>query len=419
MLGEFFGLTGVSATMLDLNVPRFQKLCTMLNNGLDVFRLTKFKKELEYLKYFLHETVKVEYNDPEIKKIVRKANFIRNNSVDQLKRMYKLDISEMDGQQRTELVEKIMKEAEDLAKNRGVGKTVVNSFKIYNKETKVSLGEYELLVLSNFSRNLLPVIERYYKTAITGNFEESTIFGKRLHEIASRPPKYLLSVVESLFVQPGVDTQFLADQCLEWSQILRSHFVSQSELDNEADQRSLETHFEMSSNFVSYVFGLEGLNSSTSNFEELSSERRELLEIFDEESKEFYDVMNSLISRRLIDKKSITTLVDLYFMSFRLDYDKEFICELLFPEGSGVSLDFAEIDSVYANLNNVGFFCFSRLNSKMFVQSLGKVSFSTETRTVIDPDVVVDRYSFARVIEDIEYLCYSIRPIGSRLEEVV
>lgn len=419
MLGEFFGLTGVSAVMLDINGAYFSKLCTLLNNRLDVFRLTKFKVELEYLKYFLQERVQVEYNSPDIKKMLRQAKLVRDGAEEQLKRSFKVDISGMDAQQREEFARSIEKNSIDLANSLNVPETIVNSFKLYNKEEKVSLGEHELLVLKNFKQNLYSTINQYHRNSVTGNFEQITIFGKKLHEIATKSPRYLMGVVEGLFNQPGVDTSLLAKQCLEWVNIFRTYFVREEVSDTRYDAEGLMDHFIQALDFRARLLSLEGLDPVISDESLLSPERRELLELFNRESSDFYNVMKSIISGGLVDKFAITVITDMYINAFRMDNDMPYLCELLFSEEDNVILTREEIVSVYNNLNNIGFYCFNLQNSRLMVESLKKLSFSFKAKTVINPDQVVGGYSFSRVLEDIEYLCYSLRPMGSRLEEVI
>lgn len=412
MLGEFFGLPGVVVVGLQLDTVSFKRLCRMMNNSLDVYRLTKFKRELEYLKFFLQDKVKVEYSDPEIKKLYRKANFVRTGDFERVERFYKEDISGMNKQQLEELANTIISEAESLAKTKGVPQAVVNSFRTRD-DKKISLAEHELSIISNYKENMITVINSYQKSALTGNFEESLLFGKKLHEIASRTPKYLLSVVDTMFRQPGADTDALAKHCLVWADALESHFEVREEAE---DNTGLVKEFTTLFDFEAYVLRSEGLNPQMQSFEDLSESGKTLFLGLESHAQQFEKLMLSLIERGSLDKSSLRVLVNLFFECSRMDYDMEYVKGLLFPELAVLSPE--ELDSVYNNLNSVGFFFFNRMSCRLMLESLKRLSFASETKTIIDPQKEEGKFTFARAVEDIRYLCYSLRPVGSPVEEV-
>jgi hypothetical protein len=141
-----------------------------------------------------------------------------------------------------------------------------------------------------------------------------------------------------------------------------------------------------------------------------------MVDLFDYQSEEFIKILTSLSSTKGWKASYINSLVDLYYRVFRLDHDMEFVSEALFPEGSGITLSKEELDGVYKRLNGVGFYMFHFTNTNLFLDSLKKVTFSSE-RTIIDPDREYNGFTFRRVLEDIEYYCKSLSP-GVDLEEV-
>lgn len=419
MLGEFFGITGVTALMMDMGSARFSKMCAILNNRLDVRRLSKFKMELSYLQNYL-SSLKEDYDSPDVRRLMRRAELIAKGSSDKVKQMYDLDIFGKSKEELERLANVVIEEAHAVARQQGAKPQVVNSFKLYNEDSYVRLGDYELSILTNFKHNYLPNVDRYSNMIVEKSAEEALAFGMRVRDIQTKSPKFLYYRVEALFNQPGVNTKALISQCLEWVRIMRSYFVtSDSSPIQEINQVDLVQTFNESFNFLNFLLRQEGKTIAESDYVDLSPERQDLLNKFNTESKPFEDRMLKLIEVSSIDAPTIRTLVETYFELFMLDHDMKYLCNILFPEGSGILLSKEELSGIYDSLNSVGFYCFSFQNSAVFVDSLGKISFNVETRTEIDPDRGRPDYTLRHVLDDIENFCYSLRPMGSKLEEVV
>lgn len=418
MLGEFLGITGATALMMDIGTARLSRLCAILNNRLDVERLTKFKHELDYLDRFL-SNLEEEYSSPDIRKMLRQAELVESGNVDRVKKLYDMDISGKSPEELATLSEKIKRSAKDLAVSMNVDTTVVNSFKLYKTGEVVRLGDLDLKVLANFKKKYQSNIPRYKSKLVEGSFEEVMAFGRRIKDLQTRSPRYLLNWVEGLFMQPGVNPQALAKQCLAWVSLMRSFFIDAEDKEEVKSLEDPERVFESSFDFSVFLLGREGKDRINNSVSDLSEKNRELLDIFTKESTNFEKIMRSLAIKESVDAVTIRALVETYFELFLLDHDSEYLSSILFPEDSGIVASKEEISGIYTRLASVGFFSLSFLNCKLMEDSLGKISFNVETKTQIDPDKGSPDYTLGLALEDIEYFCYSLRPMGSRLEEVI
>lgn len=409
MLGEFLGLTGTSAALLDTNLSRYS---SMLNNPLDSFRISNFRTELQYLINFLDTKVQLQYSSPELRRLMRRSDLIRNNSVVAVKRAYGIDIEGMSELERESLAKKLDEEVEEMARKDNSPKSIVNSFVVVDTGERISLGDEELMILEKFKTYYYRVLKTYERMCSTESFKEIIIFGDKLHNIAVRSPLYLLSLVSA----PSVNREEWITKCLNWVEIIRSHFESSIDLSSRGSETS-EEYIRSSVNFPNYILSVNGLDPATSSTSDLPEQTQNLLDLFELQSEDFIQTLVQLSGVKGWRPSYVNSLVELYYRVFRLDHDMSFVSEALFPEGSGIVMTRKELEPIYRRLNSIGFYFFHFTNTNLFMDSLKKVTFSSE-KTVIDPDKEHHGFTFRRVLEDIENYCYSIMPMGTELEEV-
>jgi hypothetical protein len=418
MLGEFFGMTAVSSALLELNSYQLYKLSSMLNNKMDSFRISKFRTELDYISSLLEDKVRLQYNSPLIRPFVRQVEKLRKGSSGPvLSSMQVFGSEDMSEEERLAEIERLEEEISKKVRELGIEKEVVNSFSPYNSVDRINLGDYELAILKKFATEYKSSLKMYRKICAVGNFKEVIVFNEKLHDVASRSPVYLLHKVTGMFNQPNVNQDELVRKCLEWVRVMRSHFAENSSTPLVMDTIRLSGGPEI--NFLKYICGIKGIDYRTTNIADLPPDITELVDKFGQVSQPFEEAISAIVSKDILNRSEIDTLVELYYGLFRLDYDMEFVCERLFPEGSGILVSKQELEGVYNRLNEIGFYLFSFNNTLLFMESIRKLSFSSETKTVIDPDAEKNGYSFRRVLEDIEFFCYSLQPAGSMVEEAI
>lgn len=412
MYGEFFGVTGATSALLDFDSATIVRLSSVMNNSLDVANLRKFKTELLYLQDFLENKVEMEYASPAIRKLSRQISLIKSNAVDSLKRSYKCDIEGMTDQDKEKLILEIEAKIREIARETGSEKSVTNSFRRYDGTGGViSLGEHELKILANYKQNYLRDIKNYSRLIQLTSFKEITVFGEKLHRIASASfgPGFLLSIVERLFSAAGANKEHLRDMCLEGVEILRMHYPTGSLETQQATDGA--DGFIKTIDFREYLASRMGLNYASLDTDQIPPKVSELGDLFDVESQEFIGILHELLQKNMINMTTAQDLVTLYYKMFRLDYDTEFLCAQLFPEGDKIVLDREELEGIFSRLANVGFYMLSRANSRLMVESLKKISFSSESKTVIDPDYEKGNLTFRRAIDLIETLCQDLSPM--------
>lgn len=412
MLGEFFGLTATSAALLDISPLRFPTLVSTLNTKLDTQRLTKFRVEIDYLLDFLETKVKTEYSSPELKKKLRQAELVRAGAVDRLQRIYGFDISNVPPSDYEKIAKEIIANVEKEARETGVDITVTNRFESPDSGEMVSLEPLDLQILKTFKKEYVSTLTRYHKSCVTGSFEETMVFGKRLSDIATKAPTYLLYLVTEFFDRPNVDIRVLTKLCEEWIQIITTHMADTAPDDQSTATQMLD-YFESIARFDNFMLTAEGKNKSVHGVEDLTPESKELVEKYYQDTS-FLDYMRELIHSNSLSKSLVEYLVDLHFEAFRLDNDIRFVkSRLLLDED--VTLD--QLDASYARLSSIGFYFLHRNNATMLVESLKKISFTQSKRTLFKNEEVRG-YTFESVLADIRYLCKSLHPMGTKLGEI-
>jgi hypothetical protein len=402
-------VTGATAALLELNNSSVVRLSSVMNNPLDGKGLQKFKSELQYLAEFLDTQIEVQYASPEIRKLSRQIDLIKSNAVEPLKRSYKCDIEGLTDEQKQELMSRIEKDIEHIAETSNSTKTVVNSFRKFDGSPGVvTLGDYELKILLHYKQYYKSVLKTYIRLIKLNSFKEISVFGEKLHRIASLGPGFLLSVVERMFSATGANKAQLRNVGLEGVEILRLHYPN-------TEQTKSSSIFTVSDaiggiDFKKYLISSMGLSTVKLDLSEIPEKVQYLSDLFDDQSKEFVDIMQTLLGRGVIDSGVAEEITQLYYKLFRLDNDYEFLCAQLFPEEEGIILGKEELEGVFNRLHNVGFCMFTLVNSKLLVESLKKLSFSSESRTVIDPDFEKNNLTFSRVIDLIETFCLDITP---------
>lgn len=406
MLGEFFGVTGAMSALLEFNRSRLIRLSSIINNPMDVKRLTKFKTELGYLCDYLDNTVKTEYTVPAAKKLERQIELVEKGDVAGAKK-YRLDISGMSQAERESLVKSLEDQISVLVMGIDKPMRVRPSFRKYNSNEIVTLGEHDILVLEHFKKYYRRTLENYINVIEVKSFYEKTAFGEKLYMIATKSPWRLMSVVVDLFSTPGANKERLKEACLEGVDVLRAHFSTEGKGREASHGKTLVDLMEMDLSLI-----------LLEDFGEMNEERERIARQFAEDRYEFISVMREIVDYGLLPGNYVYDLIDMYYKLYRLDYDAEYICSLIFPEGSGIRLSLREIDEIYARLASVGFVYLHRVNSKLMVESLKKLSFSSESKTEIDPHADINGITFARVADNIENLCKAMVPAGTNIEGV-
>src|SRR5690606_37628501 len=152
-------------------------------------------------------------------------------------------------------------------------------------------------------------------------------------------------------------------------------------------------------NFSNYILTVNGLDPMVSNVTELSEETQYMVDLFDKSAEKFSRIVSELSKSKGWRSSYSTSLIELYYRVFRLDHDPKFISEALLPEDEQEILDLDEVKRIYDRLNSIGLYLFHFNNTDLFLDSLSKITFSSE-RTVIDPDRVIHGYTFRSVVED-------------------
>lgn len=415
MLGEFLGMTGAMSALAELDSFSIIRLSSVMNNPLDVKRLRKFKEEVLYLCDFLNNKVKTEYESPQIRRLLRQIDLIRDGKSDTLLRSYKCDISNLDVAGISSLVGSIQEQIKDIVRETGGKKSVINSF-TKDDGTVVSLGTYELLILENFKTYYYRVLEGYAKLVQVSSFRELTVFNERLHRVNSLGPSFLLASMERLFDVPSPNKERIKALGLEAVQVIKAHFREDGNVSG-AETGQVDQVIK-AIDFRKYLLSNMGLDTNRIGLGEAPAIVEELHIKFLDESKEFISVLESLAERKLLSAAVAYDIIQLYYKVFRLDNDMIFLCEQLFPEDSPHLLTRQEVLGVFNRLNEIGFFMFNLSGAKLMVDNLRKLSFSSESKTVIDPDFEKYGLTFRRVVDDIEALCLSMVPPGTLLEEV-
>lgn len=405
MLGEFYGLTGAISLLLDLSPRRLSSLSQSLNNSLDNYRLTKFKKELNYLKSFLDD-LKEEYDSPDIKKIMRNAEIVRMGDEVKAKKLAGIDISGKSKEECAKLARTLEESARDLANSLGVSRQISNFFRHYKTRERMYLGDLELRILSEFKNRLYSNIAIYTSKAVETSYEEATAFRMKVKDIFSKHPVFLTFEVQNMFTRPGVDKEALAAQCLEWVKTLQSYFSD--ELSVEEEDTVSWNSFRESFNFCAYLLGLEGKSFLDHNELDLSEERQVLFRKFIPYGELFTEKMETLIERSQIKESEMRLLVQTFFEVFMLDNDRSTLNSALFQDSQS-EISREEIAQAFENLNMAGFYGLHLDNVGMYIDAIGKLSFSKEVKVKIDATrrISENGYSFAIVVDDIESFCKS------------
>lgn len=413
MLGEFYGLTGAIAPLLELSSVTVSRLASVMNNSLDAKGLSKFKREIDYLASFLDEKVKLAYNNPQIRRLSRQVGLIKEGDITSLQRTFKIDIEGMTDDQKLALVNRIESEIEDIAKQNGLSPEVVNYFHHYSSKEALTLGSDELKVLYTFKKYYRREFTRYSNMIKVGSFREEVVFGEKLHLIASYGPSFLIALVERMLIDPSMDNEKLRRICLEGVRVLRNHYPSEEDIEFRLGSANQQIP---NFSFKEYLLSERGMNPATVELVDIPADVSELIALAEEESSEYRSLLAKLVTNNSISTAVAGELNSLYYKLFRLDYDASYISELLQLDRT---IELKEIDSLYNSLNNIGFYYFHRSNVQLFVEQLKKLSFSSESKVTIDPDKDKNGMTFARALRDIELFADSLSPVGTGIEEVL
>jgi hypothetical protein len=413
MLGEFFGMSAATALLLDLGPRKISTLSKILNNSLDQHRVTKFKKELEVLEVFL-DKLEYSYTAPEVRKVLRKATLVRQGNVDKVKKVVKVDISEMTEDQRKLLALSLEKEAEDLAVSIGDTKTISSDNLVYTTTgARADLSPLALEILRSFKEKFHSSISVYRSRAIESSYKEATAFNRKVKDIFSWNPVALTYVVNNMLTSPGVDKVSLANQCIEWATTLESYFGEETSIEG-AKSSAGYSSVKKGITLESYLLSLEDMSIVDRDMYDLSPERKDILDKSYPYFEHLDSKLNHLLRDTQIEESEIIELKSLMCHLYVLDNDIQTLNKLLFPD-TNTSYSKEELDSAFKELSSVGFYLLHFKNTELLLNRVGELSYSKEVAMKISPfDREPNWYSFATVIDDIKNFCKSVAgsPIG-------